>query len=321
MMKKSILILLGSVLGSQVMGTQSQGTPGQRKERLNQQIKEQSDRREDRLNKAQKSSQKSRPSEEAGDNEPDEGTQGRGFGSNVKRLLDLKKKQADLAKLAKEKRLSKNGCPVLDLTTLPKAACATENKPYTYPGSPHMRYHNTTNKCPSGLGARKFFQKVLGNNKGYEPALTVTPEEGEIKCTYTLPTDPKDKLKKTPFFITAPITSMKQVSGLANACPELNETGIEELRGKDKKVHEDYEFIAPEANLLGAVNKVGNGVMRFLTSSQEKSENYEGTLEITVPFTHTCQYTYNVGSGKKGTELILKGESVFEGKSVVKARR
>jgi hypothetical protein len=283
MMKKSILILLGGVLGSQVMGTQSQGTPGQRNVRLEQQKDQQ---RQDQSN-------------------------------NVQNPIDRQDE------LGPWELLPKNDCPVLNLTTLPKAACATKEKPYTHLGSPNMRYHAIT-ECPSGLGARKFFQKLLGNRE-YHSTLTGELQPAEIKCTYTLP--PYLDKPESSLSITAPITSMKQVSGLLiNACPELGIPEFEQLWEKKEVTYGDYHF----TDLDGTIKKVLDSLQEDSTLGpsgyiekfprvplqQEEGTESEttrpalaGTLEITA-LKHRCQYTYHTWN--KEETLILEGEDVSE---------
>lgn len=201
-------------------------------------------------------------------------------------------------------------CPTLNLSTLPKAACANTSSPFKTGPLSKMNYVAST-PCPSGIGLRKGLQSAFKGKKDY-PGTMSHSTPGQIACVYNLTPDWRNALVTTDTHlkIVAQITNPDQVNHLAPAvCPQLASENIDELKDPRQEITIEgvrkeglaYHFRAGKLQSAGA----GAHVKGFFGGAPKNLPVLKGQLEISKPFQMECQYQHNTGG--KPTTLTLVG--------------
>lgn len=199
-------------------------------------------------------------------------------------------------------------CPTLDLKTLPKAACATEENPYKTGPLSRMSYVSRT-PCPSGVGLRKMLQGMFKGPKSY-PGYSMGITPGMVTCTYRLEEDWQKRLGVTnqQLVLKAQITKPGQVNYLGSLkCPVLGENEAEIIKQKEaieltstRDESISYSFTPSKLQQAGTISRIKNVV-----SGKQNIGKLNGILKVIEPFRQHCEYQHKTGGSPM--TLLLEG--------------
>lgn len=208
---------------------------------------------------------------------------------------------------ARDSNPTPNGkCPTLSLSTLPQAACSSDFKPAPLS---QMRYQSQS-ACPSAGAIRKKFQEIFKGKKDY-PGREVSSSAGQVTCTYKLdPTWQKILTTKSPELkLVAQITTASQANYLSFAkCPEITADEVDLIKERQDIIIEStrhqglaYNYKPQPLQSAG----VGSHLKEFFRMDDVHLYNLKGTMELTQPFTHQCQYEHKIGGSP--TTMVIEG--------------
>ncbi|WP_032112491.1 hypothetical protein [Candidatus Paracaedibacter symbiosus] len=201
-------------------------------------------------------------------------------------------------------------CPVLDLNTLPNAACSTERAPYKTGPLSKMSYVSHT-PCPSGVGLRKKLQGIFNGPKSY-PGQEVSRRSGIVSCIYNLNQDWQKLLgvKNQHLVLQAEIATPNQANYLTFLrCPVLSQTAAELINHNEsieiystRNSNVSYVFKAMQLEPAGTISRFKNYVTR---GNNQNLQELGSQLQVKRPFQQRCEYNHKTGGSP--LTLILDG--------------